>query len=458
MVVKSTSSLPLPLAEHRELAFNLSSVLNPGSSVLVVGADFECLERSLKERSLMVACFQHTNSLVPSFSTQRLSNRFDAILFNKAVTNLSDDEVQQLLGLTLAALKPDGYLLLREDLADGTHNIAYYTGILDLYRSPPEETTPGKTNGCDFHWAKCMQSTISAKSRWDDVCWLVQRKVFDVRASQNDTVRAFLDSKQYSDDGIYAYEWIFGEGFISPGGAVQNRKFLECIGLKPGQLALDVGCGIGGSPQMMAEEFGVSVIGVDLSSNMMSVALARANERKNSYINYMVTDIFRCKFEPDTFDVIYSRDCIIHIAEKKALFAQFFKWLKPGGKVVMTDYCVREGEQSAEFKAYVQKRGYTLKPIKNYVEAFKSVGFESVEGIDHSNDFLEILNAELGSAEENKAEFVKRFSPDKYDSLVSGWRSKIGHNKAGDHKWALFKAVKPLGATTSRLRGPNYEV
>ena len=41
-------------------------------------------------------------------------------------------------------------------------------------------------------------------------------------------------------------------------------------------------------------------------------------------------------FEPESFDVVYTRDCIIHIREKAELFSRFFKWLKPGGKLMVS--------------------------------------------------------------------------------------------------------------------------
>ncbi len=44
-------------------------------------------------------------------------------------------------------------------------------------------------------------------------------------------------------------------------------------------------------------------------------------------------------YPAESFDVIYSRDCLLHIADKPALFKQFFKWLKPGGRVLISDYC-----------------------------------------------------------------------------------------------------------------------
>lgn len=36
------------------------------------------------------------------------------------------------------------------------------------------------------------------------------------------------------------------------------------------------------------------------------------------------------------------------------------KWLKPGGKVLISDYCCSEGPHSDKFKAYVKQRGYHL--------------------------------------------------------------------------------------------------
>ncbi|GJY58399.1 phosphoethanolamine N-methyltransferase 1 [Tanacetum coccineum] len=47
-------------------------------------------------------------------------------------------------------------------------------------------------------------------------------------------------------------------------------------GTTSGQKVLDVGCGIGGGDFYMADKFGVEVVGIDLSVNMISLALERA--------------------------------------------------------------------------------------------------------------------------------------------------------------------------------------
>ncbi len=61
---------------------------------------------------------------------------------------------------------------------------------------------------------------------------------------------------------------------VSGGSCLQ--EFVSRLGLKPGQRVLDVGCGIGGSCFLMAQQNDVYVHGVDLSVNMVLVALDRA--------------------------------------------------------------------------------------------------------------------------------------------------------------------------------------
>ena len=56
--------------------------------------------------------------------------------------------------------------------------------------------------------------------------------------------------------------------------------------LKPKETVLDVGCGIGGSAFLMAQEYDASVIGMDLSSNMINIALERAAEFNDSRVSF----------------------------------------------------------------------------------------------------------------------------------------------------------------------------
>jgi len=82
--------------------------------------------------------------------------------------------------------------------------------------------------------------------------------------------------------------------------------------LKPGQKVLDVGCGVGGGDFYMAGNFDVEVVGIDLSINMISLAIERAIGM-NYAVEFDCADIFKKSYPDNTFDVIYTRDTMLHV-------------------------------------------------------------------------------------------------------------------------------------------------
>jgi phosphoethanolamine N-methyltransferase len=267
-------------------------------------------------------------------------------------------------------------------------------------------------------------------------------------ADSYDSFQAFLDGSQYTEEGIRRYEFIFGKTYVSTGGQATTQEFVKKLNLKPTDKVLDVGCGIGGSAFHMAREYGVTVHGVDLSTNMINMAIKYQGEmedavRKN--VSFEMRDITKANFEENSFDVVYSRDTILHIGDKEALFAQFYKWLKPGGKLMISDYCHGDKEEySSEYTTYVHQRGYHMLKVVDYGHLLETVGFTKVDAQDMTSTFIEILNTEVKRFVSQKEEFLTRFTLQDFEYILEGWSAKVRRCSAGDQGWGLFIAEKPL--------------
>jgi len=255
----------------------------------------------------------------------------------------------------------------------------------------------------------------------------------------------FYDNNgQYTDNGIARYEAIFGKAFISTGGlesTVEVTKFLEKI--TSDTKILDVGCGMGGSAFYFHDTFGASVYGVDLAEKMIQIGQGYIGDRKN--VQLVLSDIFDAKLEDNSYDIVYSRDTILHIENKKGLFELMFRTLKPGGQVLITDYCFRHdsGNLGPEFLAYYKSTGYFLFSVPDYGDILKGVGFE-VQAIDYSANFLKHLKLELQKFVDQKEDFLKQFTESDFNYLLERWEKKVRMVGAGDMKWGLFVAKKPL--------------
>ncbi|XP_018408389.1 PREDICTED: phosphomethylethanolamine N-methyltransferase-like [Nanorana parkeri] len=382
-------------------------------------------------------------------------NSYDFIFSNWLFMYLNDTELVSLTQKMLGWLKPGGYLFFRESCFYQSGN-SERTFNPTVYRTPAQynhlltsvTSLPGDS-GFEIVMSKSVQTYIKKKKNQNQLCWQLQKVPRAPDGHQGYvTFQQFLDNQQYSRKGILRYEKIFGDGFVSTGGLETTKEFISMLNLAPGQRVVDVGCGIGGGDFYMAKTYGVEVLGMDLSSNMVEIAMERAIKEKTPLVQFEIGDATRRIFPEASFDVVYSRDTILHINDKGALFRRFYSWLKPGGKLLITDYCCGEQPWSPVFQEYVKQRGYILYTPEEYGQLLEKAGFVKVQALDRTQQFVQVLNNELTRTQEIKQEFIESFSEEDYNYIIDGWKEKLYRCSLGDQRWGLFYAEKPLEIIT----------
>ncbi|CAI5730069.1 unnamed protein product [Hyaloperonospora brassicae] len=384
---------------------------------------------------------------------------FDVIFSNWLFMYLSDAEVQAFAAKAVQWLRPGGQLFFRESCfrqsgdvarsANPTHyrHPAFYVGAFGAVVSHEDK---------EGHHAIGYLSLESSGSvavyrkikRNNGQVYFCYKKVVTLCAAESSaneavaTFQKFLDEQQYSTQSITRYEKIFGSGYVSTGGQTTTTEFVSKLQLQAGERVLDVGCGIGGGDFYMARQFNVAVVGIDLSTNMVHRALETSMQLSSLDVEFEICDATKKEFPDASFDVVYSRDTILHIEDKHALFAKFFRWLKPGGRVLISDYCRGEQEPTDRFKAYVADRGYHLLSPSQYGKVLESVGFHSVVAEDRTEQFVTVLKDELARTLAHKEEFVAETSELDFQYIVDGWKAKIVRCGEGDQKWGLFYGEK----------------
>ena len=124
------------------------------------------------------------------------------------------------------------------------------------------------------------------------------------------------------------------EAFESPA-AVENRAILELMGELKGKRVLDVGAGLGESSVYFALQ-GARVTAVDLSPGMVECAVA-LGKIHGVAIEGIVQSGETLEVEPDSYDIVYVANTIHHVTDKRQLFQQIRKALKPGGRFFSFD-------------------------------------------------------------------------------------------------------------------------
>ncbi|XP_027341970.1 phosphoethanolamine N-methyltransferase-like isoform X2 [Abrus precatorius] len=337
----------------------------------------------------------------------------DVIFSNWLLMYLSDNEVENLAERMMKWLKDGGYIFFRESCfhqsgdSKRKYNPTHYREPR-FYTKVFKESNMSDDTANSFELSlvgcKCIGAYVRNKKNQNQICWIWQK----VRSQDDRGFQKFLDRVEYSHKSILRYEGIYGPGFVSTGGLETTKEFVAKLGLQPGQKVLDVGCGVGGGDFYMAKNFDVEVVGIDLSINMISLAIERAIGLKYA-VEFACEDCCKKTYPENTFDVIYSRDAMLHIKDKPTLFRSFYKWLKPGGKLLITDYCKSAGSPSSEFAEYIKKGGYYIHDTKAYRQMLEDAGFDDVIAEDRTDQFVKTLQRELSALENKKDDFIDDF-------------------------------------------------
>ena len=91
------------------------------------------------------------------------------------------------------------------------------------------------------------------------------------------------------------------------------RTAIRALQLPLGSRGLDAACGIGQPTFLLAESIGSEgkVIGIDLNARFISLAKTKAEESDlSSNISFREGDIRQLPFNGDTFDWVWSCDCV----------------------------------------------------------------------------------------------------------------------------------------------------
>ncbi|OIW10134.1 hypothetical protein TanjilG_21971 [Lupinus angustifolius] len=370
----------------------------------------------------------------------------DLIFSNWLLMYLSDNEVEKLAERMMKWLKDDGYIFFRESCfhqsgdSKREYNPSHYREprfYTKVFKECNISDSTGNTFELSLVGCKCIGAYVRNKRNQNQICWVWQK----VKSQDDRRFQQFLDRVEYNSKSISRYECVYGHGFASAGGLETTKKFVAKLGLKPGQKVLDVGCGVGGGDFYMAENFDVEVVGVDLSINMVSLAIERAIGHKYT-VEFECADCTKKTYPENTFDVIYSRDVMLHIKDKPTLFRSFYKWLKPGGKLLITDYCKSAGNQSVEFAEYIKEGGYHLHDIQEYGQMLENAGFNDVIAEDQTDLFVKTLEQELNRLETNKDDFIEDLGEEEYNETIKRWKAKQIRGASREQLWGLFFAEK----------------
>ena len=256
---------------------------------------------------------------------------------------------------------------------------------------------------------------------------------------------------EYDDTAIRFLEALWGEGYLSPGGPDEVDRVVSGLSLE-GKRLLDIGCGSGGITLHLAEAHGVAeATGFDVELPVIEAARRRAAARGLSdRVRFVQAPPGPLPFADASFDVVFSKDALLHVPDKDALFAEIFRVLAPGGVFAASNWMIgHDGEPSDDMKAYVAAEGlsFSMASPARYRAAMQRAGFRDVATVDRNPWYREVARGELARLKGPLYDTVAAAVGAAYvDKNIKTWEAMQKVLDSGEHRPTHLRGWKPADA------------
>jgi len=205
---------------------------------------------------------------------------------------------------------------------------------------------------------------------------------------------------QYPEEFIDRLHLIWGDAFLSPGGPEEVRAIVRDLDLA-GKDLLDIGCGTGGPAMVLAGEFGARVTALDIEPQLLERGRRFAAEAGLAdRIEFRRVDPGPLPFAAESFDAVFSKDALIHIPDKPALYGEILRVLTPGGVFAASDWLAgARAMDDPSFRRYVDlgHLKFTMATAEETASVMSACGFTQVTTRDRNAWYAEVSAREAAA-------------------------------------------------------------
>lgn len=189
---------------------------------------------------------------------------------------------------------------------------------------------------------------------------------------------------------------------IHPGGLNATQKLENTLQIDNETKILDIACGKGSTAFYLAEKYGCSVVGIDISEELIQEAKVTCRKKKlDEQVKFLVGNAMDLPFDDNEFDMAVSQGILVFVEDKTKTINEASRVIKNGGKAGWIELSwKKEPEKEFLVKVFNILHAHCLKNARTYegwTKDFKKANIQDltvIKGDKITADFFDTLKEE----------------------------------------------------------------
>jgi ubiquinone/menaquinone biosynthesis C-methylase UbiE len=185
------------------------------------------------------------------------------------------------------------------------------------------------------------------------------------------------------------------------GGRNATVRLAQLAQINGSERVLDVGCGIGGPSRYLASKFGCQVTGLDLTADFIALAgMLAQRTRLADKVTYRQGDALDLPFADASFDLVWSQNAAMNIADRDRLYAEMRRVLTPSGRLALQEIAAGPGGEPFYPTPWASDKSISFLITPDATRAaLERIGFRMVAWQDTTEEALEQQRARAKALE-----------------------------------------------------------
>jgi len=175
------------------------------------------------------------------------------------------------------------------------------------------------------------------------------------------------------------------------GGRNATVRLAQLAQINGSERVLDVGCGIGGPSRFLANKFGCQVTGLDFTAEFVALAAMLAQRtRLADKVTYRQGDALDLPFADASFDIVWSQNAAMNIADRDRLYGEMRRVLVPGGRLALQEIAAGPGGEPFYPAPWADDKSISFLSTPHATRAaLERIGFRVIAWQDTTQEALE---------------------------------------------------------------------